>query len=1309
MIDLHSHTDISNIRLIDSTNFVDELILKTAQMGKKGLAITDHESVSNHVKALQYTKKFKEEGKIPQDFRLILGNEIYLVDSLEEVQDNYQSGVTKFPHFLLLAKDLKGHEALRKLSSQAWKNSFYTGMMERVPTTKDYLEEIINEYPNRLIGTSACLGSESSIHILNDDFDKAKSFLKWCSELFGKGNFYLELQPSADEEQRKVNEWLIKFSIELDLELIITTDTHYLRPEDAPIHAAYLNSKSNGDREAEKFYAHTYLHTKEEIYEKMSYIDESTITKALMNTLAIGDMIEDYTLEAQTIIPKIDLPEFTLRHLFEPGYEQYTYIKQMSFSDNEQDRYLIHLIEEGFIEQLYTPELTKEEFHKILARIDIELGELWEISVQLNQSMASYYVTVQSIVNTLWADECGGGSRTEGSLVGSGRGSASGFLINYLLKITQINPLIYGVEMPHWRHLHRSKSDISALDIDLDVEPEKRQIIFKRMREKFGEDRVLQVCTFGTEGSKSAIQTACRGLGYDLDIGQYISSLIPFERGENYTILECLEGDVEKERKPVKEFIREIEKYPRLKETSLKIEGLINKRSVHAGGVILVNGSYIESNNALMRAPNGGYITQFNLDDSQATSSIKYDILGVSNMSKLHQSIDIMLDEGMIEWKGTLRDTFNHVFHPEKLDLNNPRLYELLGEGKIPDLFQFDTKLAQQALMETKPTNLVEMAAVNSLMRLMGSGDETPVETFAKYKQDISLWYDEMKNYNLNDDEIKVLEKYLLPLNGVSDVQEVVMLLVQDEAIANMDMTDSNKLRKAIAKKSEKAYEAVRKDFYISGEKNGTRKEMLDYVWNVQIARQKGYGFSILHTIAYSIIGLQNIEIVANYSPIIWYTACLTINSGSTEVEEGEKAKTTKYGKVASAIGNLKSYGVKIELPHINSANFGFTPDVKGERIFYSLKGINGIGDDIVHEVIKHRPYQSFDDFYERMYKTKVVQRGHVLQLIKAGAFNEFDSPPEVMKQFIIKEVSVKEKLNGQNMSRIIALGLLNTPENKQYQDYFNFRTHIKKSVHEVTTNPKNRILILDNYSQVFFENNFSYEHTTVNKKGSKVTQVVVGEHNGKLLISENAFEKQYEEKMLPLTELFEDKEFVRQFNLAQFYELWSSLVSGTVPKWEMDSVSFYSDKHELEGVDYSRYGISNFYSLSEEPIVTEEYEWRGRPMKNYQLFTIIGTVLDKNANNNTITILTLEGVVTVKTYSGSFSHYNKQVSRKNGDKKEVLEKSWFSRGNLLMLIGYRRGDQFVLKAPKGQHTINLINEVRSDGSLGLQSERERV
>lgn len=1320
-IELHAHSDVSNIRLLDSINSVKELIQTAWDIGLKGIAFTDHECLSNHVKAIQTVRNLKEKGKIGQNFKLILGNEIYLVDSLEEVKDNYQSGITKFPHYLLLAKDKEGHEALRTLSSKAWENSFYTGTMERVPTVKADLEEVVKQFPNKLIATTACLGSESSMLILEGMkakqegniqkqqyyMQKLIEFIEWNINLHGKDNFFLELQPSADYEQSVVNKTLVKLSTKYDLKLIITNDAHYLRPEDMPIHEAYLNSKQD-ERETASFYAHTYLHKVEEIHAKMNYIDKDIIKQAIRNTMCIGAMIEDYTIEGETIIPVAKLPEFEVTHLFKGGYAKYPYIAQMANSDNEQDRYLIHLIEQGFKEKIPYRSISKAEFHVNIARINIELEELWEMSKVLNQSMASYYVTVAKIIELIWGDDCGDASKDEGSIVGAGRGSAVAFFINYLTNVTSVNPLVYGIEVPHWRHLHKSKPDISALDIDIDVTSTKKKFIFDRMRTFFGEKQVIQVCTFGTEKAKSALQTACRGLGIDSDVGLYLASFVPVERGDMWTLKECFFGDKEKGRNPVKQLITEIEQYPKLKETAMKIEGLINKRSIHAGGVLVLNEEYTKLN-AMMKAPNGTPVTQFNLDDSQAMGAIKFDILTIEGADKIQECMNLLLKYGEIQWQGTLRKTYDKYFHPEIIDKENPELFKLIGEDKIVDLFQFSTQLGQAVVKKAQPKNLIELASLSSLMRLITDNEEQAIDTFIRFKNDVSQWYDEMREYGLTEEEVAIFEKYLLALNGVADTQEAVMLMAMDDKISGFTVKEANYLRKGIAKKNEEVQLEVKEKLFEWGRERGTRDEVLDYLW-LQISRMLGYAFSIPHVLAYTLIAMVEANLSYYYNPLYWQTACLTVNSGSLEVDEDTKQKSTNYGKVAEAIGKMKSRGVNVAQPLINKAEFGFVPDIDNDRIVFSFKGIVGVGDDVAHAILENRPYASFNDFYERMYMGKVVQKKHVTQLIKAGAFNEFNEPRQIMKQFLMKEVGFKDKLTFANMKGIIELGLLDAPDLHIYKELFNFKAYISKSVVRTEQTPNSRskngftvdkILGLDEVAKEFYEKTFD---------GSSI----VGYNYVTLEISEKAFTKEYDEMMKPFKDIMNQEWFVKKFNEAQFRKEWNKYAKGSVSKWEMDSISYYEGEHELAHINNERYNIVNFFELDEEPVVVGYTYFKDKQIPKQKVFTIIGTVLDRNKTRHTITVLTPHGVVTVKTHSGAFSHYDKQVSRKVGSKKEVVEKSWFTRGNLVLLNGFRREEQFVLKTyrVKGeptQHTVNLIVGTEKNGDLILQDERARA
>ena len=517
-IGLHNHTDYSNLRLLDSINRIEDLLETAVELNYSGIAITEHEFVGNHKKAIKLVEKYTEEGKLPQDFKLILGNEIYLIEDVEWHKENYgkREHDVRFFHYLLLAKNEEGHKALRKLSSQAWKNSFNTGLMERVPTEEWYLEKIVKEHPNTLMATSACMGGRIPYEIMlaknhadiakklqngetiprksdwqlmqqhkqqqkegkytfkysfyenklieegynttyeeelmkaKQALERAKDYIKWNISLFGKEDFYLELQPATYSDQVFVNQQLVRLAEEFGLKLVITSDAHYARPSEAKIHEAFLNAKE-GDREVADFYGHTYLHSVQEIYEKMSYLPKEVITQALENTLEVGDKVESYSLEQETIIPRIDVPKFTNKHIFKKWYDKYEYIEKMSNSKEEQDRYLMHLIEEGFLELIPFQSMSEERFHVYLDRINKEVGELWKLSEKMKQAVSSYYVTTARIVDIIWADDECDASFESGSLVGFGRGSAVAFLINYLMKITMVNPLEYGIEIPHWR------------------------------------------------------------------------------------------------------------------------------------------------------------------------------------------------------------------------------------------------------------------------------------------------------------------------------------------------------------------------------------------------------------------------------------------------------------------------------------------------------------------------------------------------------------------------------------------------------------------------------------------------------------------------------------------------------------------------------------------------------------------------------------------------------------------------------------------------------------------------------------------
>lgn len=827
-IETHAHTEFSQLRMLDCIIKVPQLIKQAADLGLAGIAITDHESVSGHVKFIQTIKEMKSSGELPEDFKRILGNEIYLIDKLNVSEDGKKSCDTPFYHYILLAKDETGHRQLRELSSLAWDNSFYTGRMERVPTLKSDLERIVKLNPGHLISTTACLGGELGESLLTGK--NYLDFLKWNQQLFGE-DFYLEMQPGVSQEQIRLNQEIIKLKYQLGIKATIACDVHYLKQEDREIHAAYLNSRSDEERELGDFYESTWMMTNEQIHERMDkQIGYDEVENALQCSLEIGNKVEEYDLYCPTIVPSADIPKFELSDFFSDYYDRYEYINKFAHSENIYDRYLLKLIEDGYYEKIPYTTFNKQQFFETLDRIEIELKEMWLVTEKLGTSISSYYISTRELIEIMW---------NEGdSLVGVARGSVTGMFTMYLIGIIQMNPLQWG--LPHWRHISHEKVELS--DVDLDSEKSKRTRIIEAVKARKGERRVLNCCTFKTEGSKSAIITAGRGLGLDSDITQYLSNMIPVTRGQTWSLHDCLYGNPEKERLTQTEFKNEAKKYNKLLETAMAIEGLVCGRSIHASAVYLFNEDFLE-HNARMKAPNGVYITQFNMKGSDYCSGLKMDFLTIEALDKIRICMELLIKAGYMKWQGNLRDTYNKYLHPDVIDYDTKEMWDMIAKNDVTDLFQFDTAVGLQAAKRIKPHSLVELATANSIMRLMvsGEGAEQPIDTYIRYKNDINEWYKCMRNeYHLTEDEIKILEKYLLPVYGVGDTQEIVMEISMDNHISGFNVTQSNKLRKGIAKKDEKLQAAMKKMFFEHGKEIGTSNNLLNYIWKEVIGKQLG-------------------------------------------------------------------------------------------------------------------------------------------------------------------------------------------------------------------------------------------------------------------------------------------------------------------------------------------------------------------------------------------------------------------------------------------------------------------------------------
>jgi len=480
--------------------------------------------------------------------------------------------------------------------------------MRRVPTYYQDLFDVISENPGHIIASTACLGGALPTQILRGTSDdKLNLWINQMVNLFGKDNFYLEMQPSKNKEQILVNRKLLELARTNDLGYIITTDSHYLKESMRPIHKAYLNAQ-NGDREIDDFYSTTYMMGSDEleIYMKYSFDDINIIKKSYEYTNKISDMCQNFSL-----LKPLEIPELMWREI-DPELEANEYdffvnkiptLAKFKNSKYYSDRYLVGAIIAGIEAH---KDLQNDEAY---AALEDNLQRTWESSEVNKARWSAYYLNLQRNIDECW---------NAGTIVGPARGSGGGFVLLYCLDVIQMNCLREPTPMFSWRFINPER--VSVLDVDTDIEGGKRAQVLQHLHEVYGEDRVANVATFRTEKSKSAVLTAARGLGIDVDIAQYITSLIPADRGQLRSLDQCMNGDEENGWAPIKQFQIEMnENYPELRNVARGIEGLICGSGIHAGGVIFVDEPFTEST-GLMRAPDGTICTAFELHDAEEAS-----------------------------------------------------------------------------------------------------------------------------------------------------------------------------------------------------------------------------------------------------------------------------------------------------------------------------------------------------------------------------------------------------------------------------------------------------------------------------------------------------------------------------------------------------------------------------------------------------------------------------------------------------------------------------------------------------------------
>ena len=1320
----HNHTAMgSNIRLIDSINKPETLIDKAIELGLAGIAITDHESLSAHVVAEKYFNSIKAEHP---DFKLALGNEVYLTNTRDRGQ--------KYYHFILIAKDAIGHRALRELSSLAWLNSYTDRKMERTPILKSELSEIVNRFKGHLLATTACIGGElSQLGMLYSDcrrvndmdnaviyYKQIKEFLDYCLDLFGE-DFYIECAPATSTDQIKANQILRKIATAHNIKMTVGTDSHYLTKDDRMVHKAYLNSKE-GDREVDLFYEFTYLMSPEEVLEKLAITFDNDIefAKEIMNnSLELYDKVQSFSLFHKQDIPKVEVKDYPRGGgwMFEflDGYNNtYKHLKSMLCSEDMQNRYWVNeclnkLNELNKFNETYLNELEEEARVKSI------------ISEKLETNMFRYPNTLQHYIDMIW--DCG-------SMVGAGRGSSCAALNHYLMGITQLDPIEW--DLPFFRYLNDERIELG--DIDIDVCPSKIKLIISKIAaersQMFNDDvpewaRIFgctRIATFGTEATKSAVLTACRGYrsedfpdGIDVDQAQYMASLIPQERGFLWSMSDVVNGNPDKGRKPVKMFINEVNNYPGLLTIILAIEGLINKRSSHASGIILFDGDPFE-HCAFMKTPKGEIITQWNLHDAEYMGLTKYDFLVTEVQDKIVQTIKFLQEDGKIEKDLSLREIYNKYLHPNVLPLDDEKIWQALGDVSVINTFQFDSLEGVKAAKKLRPQTILEMADANGLLRLMGDeGEERPIDKYYRYKKDISLWYDEMDRFGLTPEEETYLEPYFKPSYGVPPSQEQLMRMLMDENICGFSLGEANAARKIVGKKQMAKIPALKEQVL----SKASSQKLGEYVWKYGAGPQMGYSFSVIHALAYSFVGAQTLYLGTHWNPIYWNTACLVINSGSLEEEEIEEEEVsiyepedyenytyedfpdrsgkirrsvnTDYGKIAKALGEIISQGINISLVDINKSDFGFKPDAENNKILFGMKAVMNVNDDLVNNIISNRPYANIKDFY---YKVKPAKQAMVA-LIKAGAFDSMMDRKEAMVWYLWETCDKKSRLTLQNFPTLIKRNLVpkDTEERQFAFRVYEFNRYLKLMC-KIKNDSENYHL---DVRAVTFLLEISCEH-------------LIDYEN--MLLSMKKWDKTYQAYMDIFREWLrqDGAQILEELNTAILKDDWDKYAKkDNLSAWEMEVLCFYNHPHELINVNKGKYGLSNFFELPVEPVVDKVFYKNKREIKIFKLFKICGTCIAKNKTKSTVTLLTTDGVVNVKFRKEYFALFDKQISEMGTDGvKHVIEKSWFNRGSMIIVQGIRSGDDFITKkyASSGGHQLYRITNIDEQGDLTLQVER---
>jgi len=879
-VHLHLHTQYS---LLDGMIRLEDLFNKAREYKMPAIAITDH---GNMFGAIDFYQQAFKNGIKP-----IIGSELYVAP--KDRRDKTPSPIGEAArHLIVLVKNKQGYKNLIKLSSLAHIEGFY--YRPRVDKT------LLRECAEGLIASSACLHGEIASWIVRGNMEEARKAALEYLDIFGEENFYLEIMENGIPEQKIANQGLIELSRELSIPLIATNDCHYLEREHAEAHNVLLciqTGKTIEDKDRMSMATDQfYVRSPQEMHELFASVPE-----ALENTVKIAERC-NMTFE----FGKFYLPQFEVKH-----------------PDETLEIYLERKAVEGLEKRMPgILKYSKDNEDTVRTKYNKRLHE--ELEIIKKMGFAGYFLIVSDFIKH---------AKHNDIPVGPGRGSAAGSLVAFAIRITDIDPLRYGLFFERFLNPDR----ISMPDIDIDFCQERRGEVIRYVTEKYGKDKVTQICTFGKMLAKGVIRDVGRALNIPYSDADRIAKLVPNVLNITLTDAFKMEPRFEEERKKNPQI-------DKLLKLSLILEGLNRHSSVHAAGVVISDAPLVER--VPLFAPKDDIVSQYTMKDIETVGLTKFDFLGLKTLTVIKNALQFIRDG-----KGVDLDINN-------LPLDDSETYKLLMKGETDGVFQLESDGMKDLLINFKPDRIEDVIALIAAYR-PGPMKMIPDFIARKHgKQQITY-------------ELPQLEPILKETYGIILYQEQVMQIAN--AIGGYSMSQADTLRKVMGKKKVADMEKEKPKFLDGARKQKINENKAKIIWD-QMEKFAEYGFNKSHSAAYAMITYQTAYLKAHY-PAEFMAALLT----------SEKDNRDKIIKYMSA---CKEMGINILPPDINESQRDFA--ISGENIRFGMAAIKNVGFTAIDSIIMVRQdgkFISFPDFLNRVDLRKVNKRV-IESLIKCGAFD---------------------------------------------------------------------------------------------------------------------------------------------------------------------------------------------------------------------------------------------------------------------------------------------------------------------------------